>query len=77
MTLSMGLVAQNTGNLTSMSCFICGKVTMCRIVPVARGVFHIDTEAEGRGCLWGINAVHKGAIQHSAWYIHSKLDDKA
>ena len=46
---------------------------MCRIVPVARGLFHIDTEAEGRGCLWGINAVHKGAIQHNAWYIHSKL----
>ena len=34
---------------------------MCRIVPVARGLFHIDTDAEGRGCLWGINAVHKGA----------------
>ena len=36
----------------------------CWMVPVARGLFHIDPEAEGRGCLWGINAVHvaKGVI---------------
>ena len=46
---------------------------MCRIVAVARGLFHIYPEAKGRGCLWALNAVHRGYFQHSAWYMYSKL----
>ena len=53
--------------------FISGSTT-CWIVPVARCLFHIDPEAEGRVRLCGINTVAKGTtIQHSPCYIHRKL----
>ena len=39
---------------------------MCRIIPVDMCLFHIDPEAGGRGCLFGIITDVKEIILHRA-----------